>query len=121
MSLRSLFLIAALIALVCAAIVSVQRSWFGPAREAVEAQQQFDQIIATNNWKGQINPLHYFGEVRILIHQVPESELEAIFPLLHKISWLKVIRVYEPHLSEEALRRWREEFPSCTLLVHSDN
>ena len=120
MSLRNLFIITALTALVCAVVLGVERTWFGPAREGIEAQKQFDDIIKTHNWQGQIITLHFFGEVRILIHQVAEKELEEIFPVLHNISWLQVIRIDAPKLSEDALRRWREQFPNCKLVVDSE-
>ncbi|MFO0941192.1 MAG: hypothetical protein U0930_10525 [Pirellulales bacterium] len=118
MSLRSLFIITAAIALVCAVWVSLERTWFGPAREGWEAQQQFDKLIADNGWSGQINPTHYDCEVKILLHNVAEEDLEKTFPLLHKISWLRSVRMYEPRLSEAAKIRWQKEFPNCFITVY---
>lgn len=116
MALRSLFIITTLIAVVCALCVSAERSWFGPARQNVELQRRFDQIIADRGWQGQINPIHYFDEVRILINNVPADELQTIFPVLHEIRWLRLIKIYEPRLSETELERWRSNFPNCIVL-----
>ena len=117
MSLRFLFLITAAVALICALLVGVERSWFGPAREGIEARQEFDALIAKNGWNGQIIPIHYDREVRIVMNDIDANDLETIFPLLHKISWLRVITIYESRLTEEEQARWRSAFPSCILVV----
>jgi len=117
MSLRLLFVFTAVIALICALLVGVERSWFGPAREGLEAQQAFDKMIATKGWDGQFIPIHYFREVRILMKDIDERELETIFPLLHGISWLRAIRIEASGLTDAAQARWRAEFPNCILVV----
>lgn len=118
MSLRSLFLVTAVIALICALLAGVERSWFGPAREGMEAQQAFEKMFATKGWNGQAVTIHYFREVRILMNDIDEKELEEIFPLLHSIRWLRVIRVDQSRLTDEAQARWRAEFPNCILVVN---
>jgi hypothetical protein len=119
MSLRFLFLLTAVLALVCAILAGVERSWFGPAREGIAARQEFDKLIAKNGWNGQIIPVHYDDEVRILMNDIDENELETIFPLLHRISWLRVIRIDESRLTEAGQIRWRNEFPNCILVVYT--
>ena len=102
-----------------ALIVGIERLWFGAAREGMEAQQAFDAMIAKNGWNGQIIPIQYDREVRIVMNDIDEDDLETIFPLLHGISWLRVIRIDESRLTEAGQTRWRSEFPNCILVVNT--
>ncbi len=100
-----MFVIVAFIALICGFFAALERTWFGPVREGQEAQRRLNEMIAEQKWQGQITPDFSLYRVLILIDCEHEDELEKIFPILHDISWLKELIIYEPELSEAAIAR----------------
>lgn len=117
MSLRSIFVLTTFIAVLCAIAVAFERTWRAPAREGVAVQKKIDKLIAENEWNGQIIAVHYDRNVRILMNDIPEIELEKIFPILHEISWLDAIRIDNSRLSDAAIAKWKLEFPNCHLIL----
>lgn len=120
MSLRSIFVVIVAIivlAILCAIPIAFELTWAAPAREGVAVQKKIDKLIAENEWNGQIIAVHYDRHVRILMNDIPEAELEKIFPILHEISWLDVIRIDDSRLSDAAIAKWKSEFPNCHLIL----
>lgn len=115
--LRTLFVFMIVLAILAAFFTFVETSWFGPARLGVETQTQFNRLIADNQWDGFIAPTHYLQNVRIGIYNADESEIRKLYPILHRISWLRHIRVHSPPLSERFIEELKEEFPECSLQI----
>lgn len=122
MSLRSIFVVVVAIvltAVLCAIPIAFELTWAAPAREGVAAQKKIDELIAENGWNGQIIAVHYDRHVRILMNDIPEIELEKIFPILHKLSWLEAIRIEDSRLSDAAIAKWKSEFPNRHLILRN--
>lgn len=115
--LRTVFLFIISLAILLGCYTFVETTWFGPARLGVETQAELNRLIAANRWDGFIAPTHYLQNVRIGIYNADESELRKLYPILHKLSWLRHIRVHSPPLSERLIEELRREFPECTLEV----
>jgi hypothetical protein len=106
-----------LFAILISCYTFLENIWFGPARLGVKTQAEFNRLIAENQWDGFIAPTHYLQDVRIGLYQCDESEIRKLYPSLHKISWLKHIRIHAPPVSESMLDELRREFPDCTLEI----
>jgi len=113
--LRTIFLVVFLLGILLASIRSLEVRWFSPARNGREVQAKFNQLIADNNWDGNVAPTHYLKNVLILINDVDEAEIRKLYPILHEIYWLRHICIYAPKISKEMLDELHSEFPRCTI------
>lgn len=113
--LRTIFLVVLFVGIFFGFSRFLEVRWFAPARNGLESQTKFNQLIADNKWDGTIAPTHYLQNVRILINHVDETEIRKLYPILHEIYWLRHICIYAPQLSQEMLDELHCEFPQCTL------
>lgn len=113
--LRSIFIVLILLGLVFGCQRFLEFNWFAPARNGRESQAKFNQLIADQKWDAAIAPTHYLHRVQILIHDVDETEIRELYPILREIFWLRHICIYAPELSQELLDELHSEFPRCTI------
>ena len=78
--LRTIFLVMLLLGTLFACSRFLEVSWFAPARNGMETQAKFNQLIAENNWDGFVAPTHYLQNVRILINHVGDTEIKKLYP-----------------------------------------
>ena len=113
--LRTIFLVMLLLGILFGCSRFLEVSWFAPARNGMETQAKFNQLIAENNWDGFVAPTHYLQNVRILINHAGDTEIKKLYPILHEIYWLRHICIYAPKISKEMLDELHSEFPQCTI------
>jgi hypothetical protein len=99
--------------LVC--YLTLEYSWFAPARNGVAAQRKLNKLINENQWDGYIAPTHYFQDVRIILNDFDESEFKKIYPILHEIYWLRHINILAPEISADVRAEIQREFPKCAV------
>ncbi len=119
-SLRTAFSVLFFLAILLACYTFTENTWFGPARQGVDAQAKFNRLIAENQWDGFIAPTHYLQNVRIGIYNVEEAEIRKLYPTLHEITWIESIVIHSPSLTPSMLQELANEFPECVIDVDSN-
>jgi hypothetical protein len=118
--LRTVFVWIILLAILLGTYAFIENTWFGPARLGSEAQAEFNRLIADNQWNGFIAPTFYLHNVRIGLYNVDETEIRKLYPILHRLYWLKHIVIHSPSLSPQMLQELQAEFPECMIDVDSN-
>lgn len=118
--LRTVFVWIILLAILLGTYAFIENTWFGPARQGVDAQAKFNRLIAENQWDGFIAPTHYLKNVRIGIYNVEEAEIRKLYPTLHEITWIESIVIHSPSLTPSMLQELANEFPECVIDVDSN-
>jgi hypothetical protein len=118
--LRTVFVWIIVLAILLGTYAFVENTWFGPARQGVDAQAKFNRLIAENQWDGFIAPTHYLKNVRIGIYNVEEAEIRKLYPTLHEITWIESIVIHSPSLTPSMLQELANEFPECVIDVDSN-
>lgn len=113
--LRTIFMVMLLLGILFGCCKLLEVRWFAPARNGIESQAKFNQLIADNKWDAAIAPTHYLQNVRILINHVDETDIRKLYPILHEIYWLRHICIHTPKISQEMLDELHSEFPQCTI------
>lgn len=114
-TLRSLFIVVLVIAMMCGLVVFFEQSWFGPARVGRESQSQLDAIFAKHKWEGWAGTWHYDYRVRIASSDIGDDEMKELYPILHDIYWLKHIEFHTTSMTDQGISDMKREFPNCVF------
>lgn len=114
-TLRTLFIVVSVTAMMCGLVVFFEQGWFGPARVGRESQTQLDAVFAKQGWQGYAGTWHYDYRVRIVSSDIGDAEMKVLYPILHDIYWLKHIELHTASMTDEGLAEMKREFPQCVF------
>ena len=122
-NLRTIFLVMLLLGILFGCSRFLEVSWFAPARNGMETQAKFNQLIADNKWNGFVAPTHYLQNVRILIKHVDETDLKDDPKLssgdLKRVGLHKIVRLSTEKFRNRGTLEFMIEFVPTRMLSQS--